>query len=307
MSIAIIVHGGASTVPPEQADAFKSGCLRAAEAGWAILHGGGSACDAVEAAVRVLEDDETFNAARGAALNAEGLPELDAALMEGGGLRYGGVAAAQGLRHPISVARKILEVGPLLLSGEGARRFAEAHGGEVCGPEELITAKQRQQWEQTEEQLRQERQTEPGSNDTVGCIALDMHGLIAVGSSTGGEDHNPPGRVGDTAQIGCGVYADNALGACAVSGTGEAIMQIVLAKSAVELLAAGLHPEDAARQMIDTLGERVKGEGGCMMLDRQGRAGWAHNSPEMTVALMREGMEAPLVWVRKEHQERAVE
>jgi len=307
MSMAIIVHGGASTVPPEQADAFRSGCLRAVEAGWAILRAGGSACDAVEAALRVLEDDETFNAARGAALNAEGMPNLDAALMEGGDLRYGAVAAAQGLRHPISVARKILEVGPLLLSGEGARRFAEAHGGELCDPEELITAKQRRQWEQTEEQLRKERQAEPGTSDTVGCIALDALSLIAVGSSTGGEGHSPPGRVGDTAQIGCGVYADNALGACAVSGTGEAIMQIVVAKSAVELLAAGLHPEDAARQMIETLGERVRGEGGCIMLDRRGRPGWAHNSPEMTVALMREGMEAPQVWLRKGQQERAVE
>lgn len=154
--------------------------------------------------------------------------------------------------------------------------------------------------------MRAERQTEPGTNDTVGCIALDAQGLIALGSSTGGEDHNPPGRVGDTAQIGCGVYADNTLGACAVSGTGEAIMQIVVAKSAVELLAAGLHPEEAARQMIDTLGARVKGEGGCIMLDRHGRAGWFHNSPEMTVALMHAGLAAPQVWIRKEQQERSL-
>lgn len=307
MSMAIIVHGGASTVAPEQAGAYRSGCARAAEAGWAVLRAGGSACDAVEAAVRVLEEDETFNAARGAALNAEGLPELDAALMEGGDLRYGAVAAVRGLRHPISVSRQILEVGPLLLSGEGARRFAEARGAELCDDQELIVERQRRVWLQTEQQLRAERQTEPGTNDTVGCVALDARGLIAVGSSTGGEDHNPPGRVGDTAQIGCGVYADNSLGACAVSGTGEAIMQIVVAKSAVELLAAGLHPEEAARQIVETLGARVKGEGGCIVLDRQGRAGWFHNSPDMTVALMHDGLEAPRVWIRKEQQERAVE
>ncbi|GAB4212872.1 MAG: isoaspartyl peptidase/L-asparaginase family protein [Roseiflexaceae bacterium] len=302
MTIAIIVHGGASTVPPEQADAFRQGCLRAVRAGWELLQRGASACDAVEAAVRVLEADPTFNAALGGALNADGEVEMDAALMEGGDLRYGAVAAAQGLRHPISVARKILEVGPLLLSGEGARRFAQGARAELCDPVELITDKQRRQWQQTEEQIRQQHQTEPGTNDTVGCIALDARGLIAVGSSTGGEDHNPPGRVGDTAQIGCGVYADNSLGGCAVSGTGEAIMQIVVAKSAVELLAAGLHPDEAARQIIDTLGERVQGEGGCIMLDQSGRAGWAHNSPDMTVALMDETMEEPRVWTKKERE-----
>ncbi|HEU4327403.1 MAG TPA: isoaspartyl peptidase/L-asparaginase family protein [Roseiflexaceae bacterium] len=299
MTIAIIVHGGASTVPPEQAHAFREGCLRAVQAGWALLQRGASACDAVEAAVRVMEEDPTFNAAYGGALNADGVVEMDAALMEGGDLRYGALAATQGLRHPISVARRILEVGPLLLSGEGARRFAQGAGAELCDPAELTTDKQRQQWEQTEEQMHEKRPTEPGTNDTVGCIALDASGLIAVGSSTGGEDHNPPGRVGDTAQIGCGVYADNSLGGCAVSGTGEAIMQIVVAKSAIELLAAGLHPDEAARQIIDTLGERVSGEGGCIILDRRGRTGWAHNSPDMTVALMDETMEAPRVWTRK--------
>src|SRR5215212_749705 len=128
MTIAIIVHGGASPVPDEEAEAYRHGCLAACTAGWAVLQRGGNACDAVEAAIRSFEDDQTFNAARGGFLNADGEVQLDAAIMEGGDLRYGALAAAQGLRHPISVARQILNVGPLLLSGEGVTRFGEANG-----------------------------------------------------------------------------------------------------------------------------------------------------------------------------------
>src|SRR4051794_27578885 len=161
MTIAIIVHGGASPVPPEEADAYKRGCLAAVRAGWAVLERGGNACDAVEAAVRRFEADETFNAARGGFLNADGEVQIDAAMMEGGELRYGALAAAQGLRHPISVARTILDVGPLLLSGEGVTRFGAANGAELCDPAELITAKARKAWEKTEQQLREQNQTEP--------------------------------------------------------------------------------------------------------------------------------------------------
>src|SRR3954471_24141777 len=196
MTIAMIVHGGASPVPDEKADAYKRGCLQAVQAGWAVLQRDGNACDAVEAAIRSFEADETFNAARGGFLNADGAVQLDAAIMEGGDLRYGALAAAQGLRHPISVARTILDVGPLLLSGEGVTSFGAANGAELCDPAELIIAKARQKWEQTEQQLREERQADSASHDTVGCVALDADGLIVVGTSTGGEDHNPPGRVG---------------------------------------------------------------------------------------------------------------
>jgi L-asparaginase / beta-aspartyl-peptidase len=299
MTLAIIVHGGASPVPAEDAAAYKRGCLAAAQAGWAVLEQGGNACDAVEAAIRVLEEDETFNAGHGAALNADGVVEMDAAIMEGRELRFGALAVAQRLRHPISTARQILAVGPLLLSGEGVTRFAEAHVAELCEPEALITDKARQQWQQTEEQLREQRSAEPGAKDTVGCVALDADGLIAAGTSTGGEDHAPPGRIGDSALVGCGFYADNALGGCAVTGTGEAIMQVVLAKTAVELLAAGLHPDEAAQQAIELLGERVQGEGGCILLDSQGRVGWAHNSSHMPCAAMTSALDAPQFWLKR--------
>ncbi len=299
MSIAIIVHGGASTVPEEKAEAFTQGCLAAAQAGWDVLTRGGNACDAVEAAIRVMEADPTFNAALGSALNADGVVCMDAAIMEGKDLRFGALAAAQGLRHPISVARQILDVGPLLLSGEGVRRFAAGRGAELCDPDELVTAEEREEWEKTERELQQGKQAEVGGHDTVGCVALDINGLLVAGTSTGGEDHNPPGRIGDSAQVGCGFYADNSLGACAVSGTGEAIMQIVLAKTAIEMLAANIDPDAAAEEIINTLGERVQGEGGCIMLDAQGRYGWAHNSPNMTCAVMTSTMDEPQVWLKK--------
>jgi L-asparaginase / beta-aspartyl-peptidase len=230
---------------------------------------------------------------------------MDAAMMEGRDMRFGALAAAQGLRHPISVARQILGVGPLLLSGAGVRRFGETHGAELCDGAELITDKAREQWEKTEQQLREQPHTEPGGSDTVGCVALDTDGLIAVGTSTSGEDHNPPGRVGDSAVSGCGFYVKNTLGGCAITGIGEAIIQVVLAKTAVELLADGLHPDDAAQQAIDLLDDHVDGEGGCIILDNDGWFGWAHNSPDMPCAVMTSAMDTPRVWLKKAEDRRA--
>lgn len=302
MTLAIIVHGGASPVPPEQADAYERGCRGALMAGWQALQQGQDACAAVEAAIRVFEDDPIFNAARGSFLNADGEVQLDAALMEGGSLRFGALATARGLRHPISLARAILDHGPLLLAAEGARRFAAANGGELCDPAELVTDKARSTWEQTEQRLREQREAGSASHDTVGCVALDASGLVAAGTSTGGEDHNPPDRIGDSALVGCGFYADNTLGGCAVSGTGEAIMQVMLAKTVVELLAAGLHPDDAAQQAIDLLAERVQGEGGCIVIDQAGRFGWAHNAADMPCAVMTSALDQPQFWQRKPEQ-----
>jgi L-asparaginase / beta-aspartyl-peptidase len=299
VTIALIVHGGASAIPPEEAEAYRDGCLAAVQAGWAVLERGGDALDAVEAAIRTMEEDETFNAARGGMLNADGQVSLCSGIMEGAELRFGALGAALGLRHPISVARQILGVGPLLLVGEGVWRFAETRGAELCDPNELITDKQRRHWEEQEEQLQHDPEELAAGANTVGCVALDARGLLAAGTSTGGQDHTPPGRVGDSPLPGCGLYADNTLGGCAVSGTGEAITQVGVARSVIELLAAGLHPDIAAQYAIDSLAERVQGEGGCIVLDRAGRAGWAHNSSDMSCALMTSEMEQPAVWLKK--------
>lgn len=296
MSIAIIVHGGATSIPAEEEEAYRAGCRRALEAGWAVLSGGGPAIDAVEAAVRVLEDDPTFNSGCGGALNAAGEVELCAGVMEGRELRFGAITVAQGLPHPISVARALMErQGTRLLAGRGAEGFAESVGAERCDPADLITDKQRQAWER-----QQAEQTEPSaSHDTVGCVALDAEGRIVAGTSTGGEVGLPVGRVGDSPLPGCGFYAEQAIGGCSSSGNGEQLMQLVLAKTVVELLSAGLSADEAAEAAIESLGERVGGEGGCIVLDRAGRVGWAHNSSHMACAFRTAEMDGPEVAVRK--------
>lgn len=292
MTISIIVHGGAKTISNDKAKANIDGCTAAAEAGWAVLSRGGSAIEAVEAAIRVLEDDPTFNASMGATLDTDGEVYLDAGMMEGTNLRWGGVVAVQGVSHPISVARKILEDKPRLLASEGAERFVAENGFEMCKPTDLITYEVRQECEKEEAVL-----DRPA---TVGCVALDANGILVAGTSTGGIAHQPPGRVGDSALIGCGLYADSKIGACSTTGDGESIIPVVLAKTAVDLLAQGRHPDEAAQMAIDTLQQKVEGEAGCILIDPQGRVGWAHNSQGMAVAYMTEELDEIVAFTRKE-------
>jgi beta-aspartyl-peptidase (threonine type) len=242
--ITMIVHGGATEIPPQEEKAYREGCLAALSAGWKVLEREGSAVDAVEAALRVLESDPTFNAGYGGALTADGVVELDAALMEGADLRFGSVAAMKGARHPSSAARRLLDTqGPRLLVAEGAERFAREQQLELCDPAALITERQRKKLEEQR----------GGHHDTVGCVALDIHGLLATGASTGGLVGSPAGRVGDSPVPGGGLYADNQIGGCAFSGDGEKIAQLVLAKMLIELVEGGLHPDVAAERAIARL------------------------------------------------------
>lgn len=302
MKPAIIIHGGAKTIPKEKIQANLKGSLAAVEAGWEILQKGGHAKDAVEAAIRVLESDPTFNAGRGGTLDIEGQPYLDAGMMDGETLRWGGVAAVQRVLHPISTARKILDEKPLLLVAEGAERFAREHGCEMCEPDTLITPEQQQEWE--EQQMPEDRPA------TVGCVALDAEGRLVAGTSTGGLENQLPGRVGDTALVGSGLYA-NDRGACSTTGDGESVISVVLAKTAVDLLGNDLsstngfsskHPEEAAQIAIDKLKQSVPGEAGCIVLDRHGRIGWAYNSSDMAVAYMTSDLAQPLAFTSKEQE-----
>jgi beta-aspartyl-peptidase (threonine type) len=292
MTLSIIVHGGAKTISDDKAKANTAGCLAAVEAGWSILTGGGSAKDAVEAAIRVLEDNPTFNTSIGATLDSDGEVSLDAAMMEGSTLGWGGVAAVQGIPHPISVARKIMEDKSMLLVSRGAERFAREHGDEMCAPRDLISDEQRREWEEQEAVL-----DRPA---TVGCVALDADGNLVAGTSTGGLANQPSGRVGDSALVGCGLYADNNLGACSTTGDGESIIPVVLAKTATDSMAGNTHPEKAAQKAIDTLISKVSGEAGCILIDHQGRIGWAYNSQDMAVAYMTTEMDSPAVFTNKE-------
>jgi beta-aspartyl-peptidase (threonine type) len=294
MKPTIIVHGGAHAIPAEDREAHREGCLAAVRAGWDALQRGGTAVDAVEAAVRVLEDDQTFNAGFGSELNSAGEVEMDSALMDGSDLGAGGVGALTGVRHPISVARRVLESESVLLVAHGAVQFAQEQNLEMCDPASMISGKQRCKWQ---------RKQRSRGHDTVGCVALDPCGHLASGTSTGGTNQNAPGRIGDSPLIGCGLYADDMLGACALTGDGESITRVVLAKTLIDLLHDERHPDEAASEAMRVLAERVGGEGGAIVIDRSGRIGWAHNAANLSCAYFTIGMDAPAVWLHKDEEQ----
>jgi beta-aspartyl-peptidase (threonine type) len=297
---AIIVHGGARPISPEKAEANRRGCLAALRAGWSVLEAGGGALDVVEAAIRTLEADPLFNAGFGSTLNPDGVVRMDAGLMEGRTLEAGAVAVIEGVRHPISVAREVLEAPEVLIVAEHARRFAEEHGAELCDREDMISDEQRRKWE---EQHAKDAQL-VGTNDTVGCVALDAEGNLAAGASTGGTGDKTPGRVGDSPLVGCGFYAENGVGGCSLTGEGETILRLALARTALDFLRSGDAPEPAAQRAMDLLMERTEGKGGIILLDEEGRPGWAHNEDNMAVAYRTSAMSAPRAFVHKDEERR---
>jgi len=276
---ALVVHGGAWYIPPRLEAAFRAGCQQAAQVGWDILSQGGSALDAVEAAVRVLEDNPTFNAGRGIYYNRAGQPELDAIIMDGNTLHFGAVAAVQRVRHPISLARLVMERTPHhMLVGAGAERFALEQGLTLCDPAELLA-----KWDDPNSD---EHWNPPASSagDTVGAVALDSAGNVAVATSTGGTPNKLPGRVGDSPLVGCGAYADNTCGAAGTTGWGEPLMRIVASKTACDFLHQGMEAQAAANALIDLLYRRAGGYGGIIIVDQMGRVGLAHNTPHLAYA-----------------------
>jgi L-asparaginase / beta-aspartyl-peptidase len=314
MPISLIVHGGAWDIPDDEVAEHQAGCRAALEAGWEVLEHGGAALDAVEAAVRVLEDAPIFDAGVGSVLNRDGDVELDAAIMDGPSLRSGAVAAVRRVRNPITLARRVLESQVILLVGQGAEHFAESVGLSLCDPAELIVERERARWQELLAQSdfrsqdafgarsggKEKRRQGAGEianadslspphplahpSDTVGCVALDRDGNLAAGTSTGGTANKLPGRVGDSPLIGAGLYADNQTGGCSTTGWGESIMKVLLAKTATDLIGTGHDPMAAARQAIDILARRVGGLGGCILLDSAGRIGFAFNTPRMAYA-----------------------
>ena len=282
---AIILHGGAKEIAPDEAEANRSGCLRALSAGRAVLEGGGSALDAVEAAIRVLEDDPAFNCGYGSVLNAAGEVEMCAAIMEGESFNIGGVSIVQGVRNPVSVARAMLEEETTLIAGPGARAFAAEKGLELCDPAALKASKDEQKRGRT------------GTHDTAGCVALDQHGLLVAGTSTRGLEDTPVGRVGDAALPGCGFYADNGLGAVAFSGDGEYIARKMLAARVMHAL--GTQGPDEALGLAIRHVAQIGGEAGGIALTPDGRFGWMHNSREFAVAYASSERPEPRVFLSK--------
>jgi beta-aspartyl-peptidase (threonine type) len=278
MKPALILHGGAGSPAADLAGAREQGLRRAFDAAWVILQQYGSALDAVVRATVELENDPVFNAGVGSCLNQEGNIEVDASLMEGATFHAGAVGAVRNLRNPILLAQAVMEAGRhVFLVGEGAERFARARAFPVATREDLITERQLQRW--------QSAQTagEPG---TVGAVALDTGGHLAAATSTGGIFNKPPGRVGDSAVIGAGTYADDTLGAGSATGDGEAIIRTTLTRTVIELLRGGRGPTQAARIAVDFLRKRTGGEGGLILIDALGRVGYAYNTPAMSVAFL---------------------
>lgn len=276
-------------MPDDMVHAHINGVRHALAAGWRVLERGGSSVDAVEEAVVIMEDDETFDAGRGSFLNRDGKVQLDALIMDGATLRAGGVGCVERLRNPVRAARKILSESPhVYFVGEGAERFAAEHGVALCRNEDLIIPRE-------VERLRAyQTQTSSGgddlfapaiSHDTVGAVALDRDGNIAAATSTGGTLNKAPGRLGDSSLIGCGCYANNESAAASTTGWGEPIMKLVLAKWTADRIAAGNLPEWAAQESMNYLKERVNGHGGIIVLDIHGHFGIAHNTPRMAWAL----------------------
>jgi beta-aspartyl-peptidase (threonine type) len=283
------VHGGAghpaADDPPssESGDARRlAGVRRAAGAALELLLAGGSALDAVERAVLVLEDDPTYNAGTGAVLTEDGEVELDACIMDGATLRCGAVAAVKDVANPVTLARRVMESSAhVLLAGEGASRFARSAGIPAVANARLVTERQRARWQAA---LHARGGASSPGHGTVGAVARDAAGHLAAATSTGGILLKLPGRVGDTPLIGCGTYADDQLAAVSCTGQGERIIQLTLARHAADLVGRGLSAAAAAAEAVRVLAARVGGEGGLVVIAPRGPPGFAHGTPQLARA-----------------------
>ncbi len=285
MAIAIVVHGGAWEIPDRLVDRHERGCVRAAAIGHAVLRNGGSALDAVEASVRELENDETFDAGRGSFLNRDGFVALDAGVMDGQTMRSGAVASVRGIPNPVTLARRLLEQhAAQLLVGIGAEEFALEIGAETVPPDELATEAAIEFYRtHRSENLRQI--FEPHPKGTVGAVALDTYGGIAAATSTGGLPGKRRGRVGDSPIVGAGFFAEAGAGGASATGHGEPILTVGLTRLAVDHMRNGQSASQAAAAAVEALRQpRINGAGGLITLDATGRAGHAHTTSRMARA-----------------------
>ena len=280
----LIVHGGAGPRPRDEdglaARLAIDGCRAAARAAFEILRAGGDALDAAVAAVVALEDDPVFNAGTGSVLNLDGDVECDASVMAGDG-RAGAVGCVRDVRNPVALARLVMERTPhVLLVGAGAEALAAACGVPRLSPGVLVTEQARRRWKAALAARGAPRS--PGGG-TVGCVARDARGHVAAATSTGGTLLKHRGRVGDSAVIGAGTFADDAAGAVSCTGAGEAFIKATAARQAVEALRAGATPAEAARVAL-ALVARHGGDGGLIAVAPSGAVGFAFDTDRMARA-----------------------
>jgi beta-aspartyl-peptidase (threonine type) len=322
----LIVHGGAWDIPAKLHPAHLAGMRAGLSAGRRILEKGGSALDAIEAAVRVMEEDPVFDAGRGSCLNTDGSVEMDASIMDGRDRSAGAVAALRNFLHPTSVARRVMEeTEHILLAGEGAVAFARRAGFEPVDSMDLLTEREQERLRE----LRKDRgfrtphafgaeREDGGEGDsakrgtadsedevggsakrgTVGAVARDVRGDIAAATSTGGTPKKIPGRVGDSALIGCGTFADNKAGGVSATGWGESIIRVGTARTVIDRLRDGDSAEAAARFAVDELaGQTEKGLGGVIVVDARGDHAAIFNTPNMARGWWTPGMAEPFTAV----------
>ena len=286
----LIVHGGAWNIPEAYLDAHLNGVYEAVRQAYPALETGGSALDVVETAVRVLEADPTFDAGRGAFLNSVGEIELDAIIMDGRDLSFGAVGAVRNLLHPVSLARMVMEeTEHCFLVGTGAEAFARLQGVKILPPEDLLTERELAFYHEIRHNptFKTHHPFEDQPHDTVGAVALDRQGRLAVATSTGGTARKMPGRLGDCPIVGAGAYADNALGGVSATGWGESIMKVLLSKTVCDLFEH--HPaNEAAALGISILQNKVQGLGGVIGINRAGHYAYAFNTPKMAMAFAEE-------------------
>lgn len=293
----IIVHGGAGPIKPQFRENALKGVKKAVEAGFDLLKRGGSALDAVEEAVKVLEDNPTFNAGIGSTLTIDGKIEMDASIMDGKTLNAGAVAMVGNIRHPVTLARIIMEkTDHVVIAGSFAEKIAELFSLEKCNP---ITENRLKIWE--EYKTKAIEGTYPYLpkltnliklfpelvTDTVGAVARDQDGNVAAATSTGGLTLKLPGRIGDTPLIGCGNYADNDAGAVSATGIGEVAIRLVLAKTICDFMKNGLIAQKAAEKGIELVIEKQNNlPMGVIAVDKYGNPGIAHNSESLSWAMI---------------------
>ena len=289
MKPSVIVHGGAWDIPDDQVQDHIAGCRRASELGYDVLMRSGTALDAVEQAVSLLEEEPVFDAGRGSVLNQRGKVEMDAIIMDGSTLRSGAVAAIQHVLHPVQVARRVMERTPFaMLVGEGAFEFAMGQGFSRSSEEDLLVGRELEDYREFLRTgvLRTREHFAGNRADTVGACALDREGHLAAATSTGGIPRKLPGRVGDSPLIGSGAYADDEVGAASATGWGERIMAVVLSKTTLDFLRTTLDPMQACAMGIGLLERRVSGYGGVITVSRDGAVGYHHNTPRMAFAFV---------------------
>lgn len=285
--VAIAIHGGAGTISredmtPEREAAFRAALEAAVVAGHAKLEAGEPALLAVRTAIRRLEDEPLFNAGRGAVFNADGINELDASVMTGHDRNAGAVSAVHRIKNPIDLAIAVMERSPhVMLSGEGAERFAEEQGIEFVDPSWFHTEFR---WQQLQDARARESAGVVKAQDvfsTVGAVALDQAGNIAAGTSTGGMTNKRFGRVGDSPIVGAGTFADN--GSCAVSATGhgEYFIRWVVAYDICARVAGGATLAQAADTVVNQVLVEAGGSGGVIALDPQGNIAMPFNTSGM--------------------------